>query len=665
MQFHNNTLAIEVSWLINEGIVSKSCYEKLSSRQNLNVVRRGCLNTPALVAYESIPERFRKLIDAKIGGDPYKAVKVNQVESHIKPNQEATDLFENFRLPDGRYLKQDTRREYYANAIVLDAIHRMISDKKAKRSALGSRTTRAWEQICEAVMELDRTKYPHNLPANPRRLEDRYRKYITGGPQSLIHKNFMNKAAAKIKDEVKESFILELVADPRNLNNEQVRALYNQVAERMEWQKITAQTVANWRDKMETTAYAGRRGAVAFSNKKAMQVKRSAPTQPLYYLTIDGWDVELLYQITTTDSKGRTVTTFHNRPTVVVVLDASQKYPLGFAVGTHENPELIKAALRNAMRHTVELFGSMYRAHQIQSDRYAIKQMTPFYETVAEKSTPARAKNAKAKVIEPYFSYLNKTYCQLSLNWSGFGITADRDKQPNIEFLNKYRHDFPDYEGVCKQVAQIIKHERAIKVADYVTRFNALEPANRLELTAAQYLLNFGERTGYTNMLRGTGLRPTINGITRDYDCFDISFREHASTQWHVLYDSEDLTHVLAVNEDQSLRYQLTEKYIQPMALKDRKPGDSEQLELVRNFNKQLESHVIDARANAAELVRATIAANPQLEDTTLRKLLIVDSNGQHKNRLGEAKKALATANSQQPTASSDDNDAENHFDMY
>ena len=81
--------------------------------------------------------------------------------------------------------------EYYANAIILDAVHRVISNKKAKRSALGGRNTRAWSQICEAVMDLDRTKYPHNLPANPRRLEEKYKTYMKEGSQSLIHKKFL------------------------------------------------------------------------------------------------------------------------------------------------------------------------------------------------------------------------------------------------------------------------------------------------------------------------------------------------------------------------------------------------------------------------------------------------------------------------------------------
>jgi len=249
-------------------------------------------------------------------------------------------------------------------------------------------------------------------------------------------------------------------------------------------------------------------------------------------------------------------------------------------------------------------------------------------------------------------------------NWSGFGITSDRDKQPNIEFLNKYRHDFPDFEGVCKQVEYMIMRERAEKVQKFAEAFNALPESSKLELPAASYLYYFGERTVKPSLVYGSGLHPTINGIERDFDCFDPALREHYSTRFYTMYDPEDLTQALAVNEDGTVRFMLTEKYVQPMALKDRKPGDSDQLQLVRNFNKALEETVIEKRAEAAELVRATIAANPQLEETTLRKLLITDSHGQHKNRLGEAKKALPTARSQKPAASSEPED-ESIFDMY
>ena len=61
---------------------------------------------------------------------------------------------------------------------------------------------------------------------------------------------------------------------------------------------------------------------------------------------------ELLYQTTTTNKNGHSVTTYCNRLTLEVVLDPCCNYPIGYAIGTHETPELIKEALRNAAQHS-------------------------------------------------------------------------------------------------------------------------------------------------------------------------------------------------------------------------------------------------------------------------------------------------------------------------
>ncbi len=643
MQYFNNNLAIEANWLIVNEVVSKSNYDKLAKRGHLNVVRRGCLNTPALVDYESMPERFKRKIVLLCGGSPYDLVKTNQLEARIQASAEAAHYFDSYKLADGRFLPPETRREYYANAIVLEAITRMITDKKAKRSALGHKTSGYWEVIADAVMQLDRKKYPHTLPGNGRRLKERWSRYRAEGYESLIHRNFLNTNAAKVDDEVKESLLMELLADPRNLDNAQVVRMYNLIAERLMWKRITTRTVAVWRDKMELVTYAGRRGSVAFSNRKGMQVKRSAPSCPLYYLTLDGWEAELLYQRTETNKKtGYSVTTYHHRPVVVVILDACCKYPLGFAVGTHETPELIKEALRDAARHTRELFtspsalsqgeGTMYRAHQIQSDHYAMKKLAPFYEVLGDKYTPARAKNAKAKIIEPYFNYLNKTYCQMQPNWSGFGITSNKDKQPNVEYLNKYKKDFPDFDGVCAQVAQMMWREREAKREDYLKAWANTPEADKIPLTYENYLFHFGEKTQHRILLQGSGLHPTINGIRRAYDCFDITFREHAGVRWEVRYDPQDLSHILAVSEDETLRYVLEEKYVQPMALKERKPGDSDELQRVRNYNKALDESITERRARSAENVDGI--REMLNEVNMLHRLMITDSRGQHKDNL-------------------------------
>lgn len=642
MQYYNNILCVEASWLIDEGIISESNYKKLVSRRLINVVRRGCRNTPALVAFDSLPERFKSQVLVRVS-NPHNAARIGQLESRIEDIVEISQFFENYKLSDGRYLKAELQREYYANAIILNGIHKLIIDKRAKRRALGHTSKRAWVEICEAVIELDRTKYPHSLPANPRRLEDKFKRYMNEGNISLIHKNFTNKNAAKVDNSVKESLISELLADPRHLDNEQIRALYNMVAEKMGWKKITASAVAVWRNKLDLVTTPGRRGITEFMNTKAMQVKRSKPTAPLYYWTMDGWDVELLYQESTIDKLGHSVTTYHNRLNVVIVLDPCVNYPVGYAIGTHETPDLIKIALRNAVKHVKELFGEMYRTHQLQTDHYAIKTMSPLYEAISEKYTPARIRNAKAKVIEPYFKRINKKYCQLMPNWSGYGVTANKENQPNTEFLNKFRHNFPTRVECETQIDRIIALERADKITRYRELWDKMPVENRLELSFEQYLYWFGAETGHKNTLSGTGLMLKIDGKARNYECFDTNFRNYGSEEWIVKYDPDADDKVLAVNKDGTLRFMLEKVYVQPMALKDRAPGDYEQLARIRKFNEKLVEDIIDYKTNTGEVVNELFASTPELNDT-LTKLILVDSRGQHKDNRNSQRELAAKA---------------------
>ena len=133
-------------------------------------------------------------------------------------------------------------------------------------------------------------------------------------------------------------------------------------------------------------------------------------------------------------------------------------------------------------------------------------------------------------------------------------------------------------------------------------------------------------------------MRPTILGIKRDYDCFDINFRRYAGERWTVKYDPDDLGEVLAVSEDGSLRFMLTEKYVQPMALADRKPGDAAELQKVMQFNRDLEQHETEQLAEAYGKTEQLIQDNPQIGNI-LGRLLICDSDGQHK--LPKARKRL------------------------
>lgn len=644
MEVCNNIRCVTVEDL--EGVISYNTFKSLVQRGRVERVRRGCYDTPALYNADSFPQKYKVKIYRRFP-DLAAQEEARPMLDKVVLDQAAVEFFEKHQVNEsiGKGLSDEKRAEYVNNASILNAFRDMLENSDGRHVRTShSKIGRGefWKRAAKALPRIA-DRWPNSLPQNARRLQEKYNLYIREGYASLISKKFNNSNSAKVNDEYKESVLTALIADGRNLDNAQIARVYNTVAGSMnpQWKKITASAVAARRKKYELVTEAPRRGAGEFRNTMSMQVARRRPSAAMLFWTVDGWLGEIYYQKTT--ERG---TTYANRLTMVVVLDTSCDYPVGYAVGEQENSALITEALRNAVEHTAELFGRRYRACQIQSDRYAIKRMTPVYETVGDKVTPARAHNAKAKVIEPYFKYLNKTYAQYFGSFSGFGVTSRKEGQPSAEWLNANRHNFPDEQELRGILANIIATERRIKHDRYMELWEATPQERRLPMSDESWLLTFGRSTGYRNVLEGSGLRPTIGGRKMQYDCFDPAFRRHASVRWEVRYDPDNLSHALAVSEDGSLRFMLEEKYVQPMALAERTEGDAEQLKRVMDFNRALEDDIEEQLDRMHRNNEELFAHNSQL-DNTLGKHLLIDSRGQHKDRYNQRRLKSGTVDTE------------------
>ena len=642
METVNGTICISHAELTGR-IITTANLNNLVRRGKIKQVQKGGNGREALFAVESLPMKWRTEVYRRYP-DLQEQAESREFLDTIQPDGAALNFFEAYTLADGRNLPADKVLEYSANAAIMNAFRACWDAHVSKRQRSGKKALAAKEFWARAAASLPRLadRWPHSLPGSARRLQMKMAEYVEQGYACFISGKYLNGNAAKVADEDRESVLTALLAHHNNLPDTLIAEGYNRFADAKEWPKITAKTVGVWREKLGTVIRAGRLGVTNFRNNVTMQVKRSRPSTPLLMWSLDGWTVELLYQSTKQDKKGHNVTTYTNRLTMVVVLDVFNNYPIGYAVGTHESPALIKEALRSAVKHTAELTGQMLRANQVQSDRYAIKTMQDLYAVIGDKVTPAQAHNAKAKPVEPYFNYLNTNYCIRCNNWSGFGITSNPKRQPNSDALNRIRHQFPDEAGVRAQIDEMIRLERMGKGEAFAAGLEKVKPEHRLPLSRESYLLNFGDTTGFKNVLEGCGLRPTILGVKRDYDCFDLSFRDHASERWTVLYDPDDLSSVLAVNDGGTRRYIMEEKYVQPMALADRKPGDAEQLQRVHDYNKALEARTAERMGAAYRRTEQIIAGTPALRGSIEDRLLITDSRGQHKDRRSERRLTAA-----------------------
>ncbi len=645
-QIINGRVGISAQWMEERHIASMESLKKREQRLRLVSLTRGGRGVPKVYEYRTMPEELKRKVDAQL--DVYEAARKNPLEPLIEHSAEVRQYFDDYRTAKGAHLPNSqsnpVRNTYYYNAIVIKAIVRLMADTERRGGKV------SWEQMAGHVSTLDRLEWPVSLPENARKLRSKVSDYVANGLESLIHKNYRagNANATKVHEGEQADMLVSLISEHRNFDCQEIADLYNHWAQQHGWEPISRSTVHKWATDKRFITMASKHGAAAFRNQVSYTVKRTAPTAAMYMWVFDGWDAELAYQ--QRSKNGRT--TYHNRLTLEVILDAATKYPIGWAVGESESADLIREALRNAERHVEELTGQMLRPHQLQCDNFAKKAMWDTYTELALLAvTPARVGNAKAKIIEPWFHQLNDKKCRYAFNWTGHGVTARKDNQPNLDITLKGKSQFPTLEELIDEIGTIIGQYRAEALPAYMEALAALPDADRVALDMKQYLALFGQSTGQTYQLQATGINVRIGGKRHQYDLLPASdserdmqeairFREKCWEKWQVKLDPMDDAHILVENADQTEQFLLTLKDEQPMALKDRKPGDYEKLAAIWKFNREMEAYVSrtlgDHQQGAYEQMQ-----REQRDYELLSRCLITDNRGQHKSVKAGARLAI------------------------
>ncbi|MDD4395549.1 MAG: hypothetical protein PHQ33_06665, partial [Bacteroidales bacterium] len=228
----NGTLGFEAKFLWDNGIMSRSAYEKNVVRRRIEVLHRSAPGCPAIVSYDSLPITVRRIVDDKLTaigelktiaetGTGGKKQELSVFESRIQADPVALNFYSTYKIDDSRILPPETITEYYNNAIVLNAMHDMLMLRKGQRNACGltgNKRIGLFTSVYNEVQLLDKEKYPHDLPRSERRLRDKYNKYINGGTidyASLIHPNFCNQNSRKVTEDIKW-LILSLYCQKNN-----------------------------------------------------------------------------------------------------------------------------------------------------------------------------------------------------------------------------------------------------------------------------------------------------------------------------------------------------------------------------------------------------------------------------------------------------------------
>jgi len=209
VRYHNDVLCIETNWLTGEGgIISyDNLYKRRKRYGEFKVEKHHGQYQKSLIKYSSIPDRYKEKIIAKIG-DPTKAVKHRQFRKHLVYDAKAVSFYANYKLQNGRALPIERQKEYYTNAMFINALNIVSSDVRARRNAMGGSKKGIWQALSEVINDLQK-EYGHTLPANYLRLKDKVKKFNTHGYSSLIHRNYGNQNSRKVNERL-EMLILSI-----------------------------------------------------------------------------------------------------------------------------------------------------------------------------------------------------------------------------------------------------------------------------------------------------------------------------------------------------------------------------------------------------------------------------------------------------------------------
>lgn len=598
-------------------------------------------NRMPMVQFETMRPAFKEKINSHYGGNVYDHYAKIPLKRLVASDARAEQFYREHRYGNDIELPPDHQVRYTKAACWLNMIIKATTDKSFIKKELNLSLDQFWTNVI-SIIKADDIDLPANYGNLVSKPDSTVKQYKAAGYESLISLKFGNKSAAKIgktdegfcveREQQQVAVIRKLARLPMNWDMQQITSTANELYKKNNWQTVGSGTVANLVALHMPNIIAQKRGMKHFNNEVKMQVKREASVWPTHFWTLDGWTVELLYQ----DG-----TKYHNRLVMVVVLDACNKYPVGYAIGERENTELIRMALRNAVIHIQDLFGAAYRPWQLQSDRYGLKNLTSFYSAVSHLYTPAAVGNAKAKIIEPWFKYYNKKHCQKKRNWSGFNINSKKKNQPNVEALDAIKRTFPDKAGLIEQINRDMLNERLSLVEDFKNRWQQMPQEDQVTLTPMQCIEVFGQAHNELNSITGHGLIATLDGNKMTFDSFEPAFRDlQFATRFKIIYDSCNYNNVVAITEDGKQKFLLHNKVTIGMGYKNTTPEQQSYHKLINEFNETRKEEIVQTYLLDDAIVEDIIANTPlnlNNQDELDLKLMFT-TNGQQKEALQDAK---------------------------
>lgn len=529
-----------------------------------------------LIEYERLKEDYKKKVEARFG-NPYEYVAKLPIRKLVKWDDKAEEFYLSYRYGENKPLPIEHVKKYTLAASWLNMFKTVTEDKKALKKLLNLTIEQFYNHALQIIVA-DKI----DLPTSYRRLvvaqDSALKKYEDSGYASLIDWRFGNKIAAKVKDELSESTLLEMIAHPNQYDDVIIEMQYNKWAKKSGYKTIDKATVRHWRKKKEADITMEREGNAELKNRFLRQAKGYRPSAPLYLVESDDNHLDLLFL----DPENPKTTP---RYIAIVVSDSYNDYPLGYAyalAGTLSEGQsiaLVKAAYANAMYYIRSITGNWHLPHETKTDNWAIKSLEPFYQSLGKYiKTPVGSKNRG--FIENAFGSPHWKRCLKigANNYVGNNMTA-KFRGVNTDAVARNKKDRPligaeahsQIENFFHRLRHLPQSNGISKHEQWLNAFNAMPLQEKRLINDEQFLLKLGvehNENGRTIRITNRGVEPQIAGQRFSFDLEGGSWMEHIGKQVKVIYDPYDMSRVL-VTDYEKVRLIGREARLNPRALHD------------------------------------------------------------------------------------------------
>ncbi|MBN2668780.1 MAG: kinase [Bacteroidales bacterium] len=598
----DNILCVSRPALVESGILSATKYKNLVRyRPHIRKRMGKGNNNPAMLTFDLLDEDIKSRLRTEFG-DPHKTTKQTAFTDFLEIDSEAVKFFDTYTFDNDKALPEKTKKEYVANASVLNAIHKIVMTRTGRAKALGKNTKNLWENMSTIIQELPQHTFPHSLPKNVRRLREKAKNYKAESYESLIHANFNNKSAEKL-NEAAQMWAVSRWANQVNkcATITQLFHEYNARAEQENWKVLKKEkTVRNflYREDIKPLWYSHRYGSKAYKEKYAYQLSTKMPTlrDSLWYG--DGTKLNLFFL--DENSKVSTVQVYE-------VMDAYSEVFLGYHISKTEDFEAQYFAYRMAVKT------AGHRPYERVADNqggHNKLENAGFLDKLSRLSVRTQPYNGKSKTIESAFGRFQQQILAKYPGFTGQNITTKKqESKANMEFILANKENLYTYdEMVAAYIEARMEWNNAPHYATGVPRNQMYRESNNPqapEITMFEMVDLFWIQREKPVMYSAYGLTFTHKGVKYTYDkkradgMPDMDWHtKNIDKKFVIKFDPVDMDMIYIYTQDAlGLRFEteLTTKVEIHRGKQEQETGEMEYIQNVLQERKDKQVEVQDA----------------------------------------------------------------------